>query len=86
MNRFLHIALGDKTALRAALKRQFSLPNPPILYYGTEVGLSHEQSTRERGLEVGRVPMVWDERQDRELLADVKAIIHERRADKRSAE
>ena len=65
MNRFLHIAQGDKQALRAALKRQFSLPNPPILYYGTEVGLSHAQSTQALGLEVGRVPMVWDERQDR---------------------
>ncbi len=80
MNRFLHIARGDKVALRAALKRQFSLPNPPILYYGNEVGLSHTRGTRELGLEAGRVPMLWGDQQDRDLLADVAAIIHARRA------
>ncbi len=79
MNRFLHIAGGDKAALRAALKRQFSLPNPPILYYGTEVGLSHTLGTRDAGLEAGRVPMLWDDQQDAELLGDVTALVHERR-------
>ena len=78
MNRFLHIAGGDKDALRAALRRQFQLPNPPILYYGTEVGLSHERGTRELGLEAGRVPMLWGDQQDRVLLADVTRMIHER--------
>ncbi len=80
INRFLYLANGDKDALRAALKRQFSLPNPPILYYGTEVGLNHPRGTDVAGLEAGRVEMPWDERQDRRLLADVAAIIHARRA------
>ncbi len=80
MNRFLHIANGDKESLRDALKRQFKMPNPPILYYGTEVGMSHSEGTDKRGLEAGRVAMIWDERQDKQLLADVTALIHERHA------
>ncbi|HVU13844.1 MAG TPA: alpha-amylase family glycosyl hydrolase [Phototrophicaceae bacterium] len=80
VNRFLHIADGDKAALRAALKCQFSLPNPPILYYGTEVGLSHERDTRQAGQEAGRVPMIWGDQQDKQLLADVTAMIHARRS------
>jgi hypothetical protein len=56
------------------------LPAPPILYYGTEVGLNHTVSTQEAGLEVGRMAMVWDERQDRALLDDVAALINQRRA------
>lgn len=80
MNRFLHIADGDKNALRAALAAQMKLPAPPILYYGTEIGLNHAISARDAGLEVGRMAMIWDERQDHALLNDVSALIHERRA------
>ncbi len=80
MNRFLHIAGGDKEALRAALAAQMSLAAPPILYYGTEVGLSHTVSVNDAGLDIGRVAMIWDERQDRQLRADVAALIHGRAA------
>jgi hypothetical protein len=80
INRFLYLANGDKDALRAALRRQLAMPNPPIIYYGTEVGLSHPKGTHEAGLEAGRVAMPWDERQDRALLADVAGMIHARRA------
>lgn len=80
MNRFLHIAQGDKDALRSALAAQMKLPGPPILYYGTEIGLTHAISTQDAGLEVGRVPMIWDDRQDRRLLEDVSALLHERAA------
>lgn len=80
MDRFLHIANGDKEALRAALAAQLRLPGPPILYYGTEIGLNHTISTRQAGLEVGRVAMIWDERQDRALLDFVAALVHQRRA------
>lgn len=80
MNRFLHIANGDKDALRAALAAQMELPAPPILYYGTEIGLNHAVSAQEAGLEVGRMAMIWDERQDRILLNDVTALIQQRRA------
>ena len=40
MNRFLWIVRGDIRRLRLAALCQFTLPNPPIVYYGTEVGMS----------------------------------------------
>ncbi|MEX2143168.1 MAG: alpha-amylase family glycosyl hydrolase, partial [Anaerolineales bacterium] len=40
MKRFLYIAGEDKQKLRMAAELQFKLPGPPIIYYGTEVGMS----------------------------------------------
>jgi cyclomaltodextrinase len=80
MDRFLFLAGGDKAALRQAAAVQMQLPGPPIIYYGTEVGLSQSRSTREGlGLHVSRVPMVWGAEQDRELLTYYQALIRERR-------
>jgi cyclomaltodextrinase len=80
MDRFLFLARGDKQALRRAASVQMRLPGPPIVYYGTEVGLSQVESTKSgKGLHVCRVPMVWGAEQDRELLDDYRALIHERR-------
>lgn len=42
MNRFLYDAGQDRQKLKQALDLQFSLPQPPILYYGTETGLTHQ--------------------------------------------
>ena len=56
------------------------LSGPPIIYYGTEVGLSQTGSTKEgHGLHFSRVPMVWGEGQDRELLAYYQLLIRQRR-------
>jgi cyclomaltodextrinase len=41
MNRFLYDAGQDKQKLKLALNLQFALPQPPILYYGTETGLTN---------------------------------------------
>jgi len=80
MDRFLYLANGDKGALRRAAAAQMRLPGPPIIYYGTEVGLSQNCSTREgMGLHFCRVPMAWGDEQDRELLAYYKGLIRERR-------
>ncbi|MBL7183687.1 MAG: alpha-amylase [Anaerolineae bacterium] len=80
MDRFLYIAQGDKEALRRAAAAQMRLPGPPIIYYGTEVGLGQTGSTTEgRGLHFSRVPMAWGEEQDRDLLAYYQALIQERR-------
>jgi len=80
MDRFLFLAGGDKGALRRAAAVQMRLPGPPVIYYGTEVGLSQPTSTREgMGLHLSRVPMAWGEAQDRELLAYYQALIQERR-------
>ena len=40
MKRFLFIAGEDKSKLRSAAELQFKLPGPPVIYYGTEVGMS----------------------------------------------
>ncbi len=81
MDRFLFIAGGDKDALKQAAAYQMQLPNPPIIYYGTEVGLSQAVSGREgMGLEQGRLPMLWGDDQDADLLAFYKRIIRNRQA------
>lgn len=79
MDRFLYIANGDKDALRQAAKVQMSLPNPPIIYYGTEVGCTQSGSVRDgKGLHVSRVPMLWDGDQDTSLLEFYKDLIRAR--------
>lgn len=80
MDRFLYLARGDKDALRRAAAAQMRLPGPPIIYYGTEVGLSQPAGTAEgHGLHVSRVPMIWGQEQDRDLLVYYKALIRQRR-------
>ncbi len=65
MDRFLFIAGGDVAALRRAAAFQMRLPGLPIIYYGTEVGMSQDSSRHDGwGLEVSRAPMVWGARQD----------------------
>jgi cyclomaltodextrinase / maltogenic alpha-amylase / neopullulanase len=82
MDRFLYVAKGDKTALRRAAAAQMRLPNPPIIYYGTEVGLSQNQGKNDQGwgLEVSRLPMLWGEAQDHSLLMFYKGLITARRS------
>lgn len=79
MDRFSRIAEDDSATLKRAAAKQMSLPNPPIIFYGTEVGLRQPLSTRHHNLDVCRVPMVWDERQDRDLLAFYQELIRQRR-------
>jgi cyclomaltodextrinase len=78
MNRFLWMAGNDQQRLRLAAGLLFALGGPPILYYGTEVGLSQP---RPKGpwREEARHPMRWGKGQDRALLADFKTLIAARR-------
>lgn len=79
MDRFLYAAKGDKAALKRAAAAQMRLPNPPVIYYGTEVGLNQTKGKNDGwGLEVSRLPMLWGDAQDRDLLAFYKRIIAER--------
>ncbi|GAB4439962.1 MAG: alpha-amylase family glycosyl hydrolase [Anaerolineae bacterium] len=81
MDRFLFIAGGDREKLRRAAAVQMRLPGPPVIYYGTEVGMSQAQGRREaRRLEPSRAPMLWGADQDGDLLAYYKALIRARRA------
>lgn len=80
MNRFLFAVNGDKSKLMRAAEAQFKLPHPPIIYYGTEVGLSQNQSAHEGvGLDESRLPMLWGDAQDAQLLAFYKGLIANRR-------
>lgn len=78
MNRFLWLLGGDQRRLRLAALCQFTLPQPPILYYGTEVGLSQRAGVGR--LEEARLPMLWEGEQDLELLAFFQALIGFRKA------
>ncbi len=80
MDRFLFAARGDKDALRRAAAAQMRLPGPPIIYYGTEVGLSQRKSKTDGfGLEASREPMVWGDAQDADLLAFYKSLVDKRK-------
>lgn len=69
MERFLYLVGDDRERLKLAALVQMTLPGPPIIYYGTEVGLSQPYGRGEgRGLEGGRMPMAWGSEQDAELL------------------
>lgn len=81
MNRFLWAAKGDKRRLRLAALLQFTLPAPPIIYYGTEVGMSQLRDIRQNDfgiLEEARLPMPWDAIDD-DMLAYYKRLIAIRR-------
>lgn len=78
MNRFLWIAGGDKRRLKLAALCQFTLPQPPIIYYGTEIGLSQRRTVG--ALEESRLPMPWGTRQDLELLDFYTKLIHLRQS------
>lgn len=84
MNRFLWAAAGDQRRLRLAALCQFTLPDPPILYYGTEVGLSQIRDVRSPDgsghPEESRLPMPWGDAADAELLAWFRGLIATRRA------
>jgi glycosidase len=79
MDRFLFAAGDDKELLRRVAEIQMRLPSPPIIYYGTEIGLSQKVSkSSEMGLEASRMAMPWDDQQDRNLLATYQELIAER--------
>ena len=81
MNRFLFLVGGDKDKLRRAAQAQFAAPGPPIVYYGTEVGLNQEINVHDgAGLHVNRVPMIWGNDQDQSLFAFYQELISARRS------
>jgi glycosidase len=83
MDRFLFVAGDDKERLRQAVRAQMRLPGPPVVYYGTEVGLRQTVGKGTLvGLDAGRLPMVWAEDQDRELLEFTRAAIRGRKEEK----
>lgn len=83
MDRFLMAAQGDKRKLKLAALCQFTLIGAPIVYNGTEVGVSQETSMHQpgsQGMEECRRPMLWGDDQDDDLYAYFHYLIHLRRA------
>jgi hypothetical protein len=77
MNRFLMAASGENRRLRLAAMVQFMLPGPPIIYYGTEVGLSQQRPLGR--LEESRLPMPPRDQWDLELRQYYRDLIQLRR-------
>jgi glycosidase len=68
MTRFLFLARGDRRRLKLAATLLMTLPGTPVIYYGTEVGLSQRNDGSMENAEA-RLPMLWGRDQDPELLA-----------------
>lgn len=82
MNRFLWLAGGDVRRLKLAALCQFTLSGPPIIYYGTEIGLSQHRDRQApvgSGMAEARLPMPWDGDRDLNLLAFYRDLIQLRR-------
>ncbi len=80
VNRFMYECGNDTEKLKKAVRLQMSLEQPAVIYYGTEAGLSQEQSINPAvpysDLQV-RMPMPWDNPRP-ELLDFYKQCIKER--------
>lgn len=79
MNRFLWAAGNDKQLLRMAAALLLGFGGTPILYYGTEVGLSQPRA-KGHYREEARHPMLWGDSQDAALLAHFRRLIAFRRS------
>lgn len=84
MNRFLYMARGDAALLHLAALVLFTLAGPPIVYYGTEAGVSQERPIHgENGFgifEEARQPMRWGDAQDAALREFFRRLVALRRA------
>ena len=79
MDRFSLIAENNNDKLKRVVSQQMLERNPPIILYGTEVGLRQRVSTHGSTLDQCRVPMVWDAEQDEDLLEFYKQQISDRK-------
>ena len=67
MTRIFYLAGEDKAKVRLAALVLFTLSAPPVIYNGTEVGVSQRNPLGR--FEEARLPMPWGDEADRELLA-----------------
>jgi cyclomaltodextrinase len=84
MDRFLFLAEQDVERLKMAAIVQFALAATPIIYYGTEIGMTHTEPISNRnagGDSLARQDMIWDEsRWDSGVFDVYRSLIHLRRA------
>ena len=70
MNRFLFLAEGDTARLKLGALALFTLSGPPIVYYGTESGVTQTRPLHQDGsamFEAARMPMKWGPEADASL-------------------
>ena len=67
MTRILYLAREDKAKVRLAALILFTLSAPPVIYNGTEVGVSQRNPLGR--FEEARLPMPWGDEADKNLLA-----------------
>ena len=66
MTRILYLAGEDKAKVKLAALVLFTLTAPPVIYNGTEVGVSQRNPLGR--FEEARLPMLWGDGQDKNLL------------------
>ena len=66
MTRILYLAGEDKAKVKLAALVLFTLSAPPVIYNGTEVGVSQRNPLGR--FEEARLPMLWGDEQDKDLL------------------
>lgn len=79
MHRFLWLAAGSIARLKLAALCQMTLEGTPIIYYGTEVGLSQYGDAHLENA-YARAPMMWDGYQDQSLLSFYRHLVALRHA------
>jgi len=80
MNRFLFEMKNDKEKIKKVASVQFSVDQPVIIYYGTEIGMTQERSIwdfSEHGDLQARRPMNWNQ-QDKDLFSFYKKLIEQK--------
>ncbi len=84
MNRFLFLANNDVQRLKLAALCQFTLNALPIIYYGTEIGMSQQADATDAsagGDAQARSDMVWDQsRWNEDVLAFYRVLIQLRKS------
>jgi len=80
MNRFLFECKNDKEKIKNAALIQFSIDQPVIIYYGTEIGMNQERSIwdiSQHGDLQARRPMNWN-KQDKDLFYFYQKLIEKK--------
>jgi cyclomaltodextrinase len=78
MDRFLWVAGGNVDRLKLAATLMLTLPGMPVLYYGTEVGLSQRYDGVIENAEA-RLPMLWGDARNQDVLAHFQRLARMRR-------
>jgi cyclomaltodextrinase / maltogenic alpha-amylase / neopullulanase len=78
LNRFLWTAGNDVRRLKLASLCQFTLEGPPVVYYGTEIGMTQVRDVRGSTDREARLPMAW-EAPDEDLVGWYRRLVALRR-------